>query len=104
MRIRSLDPSRNKFAFAWYDREPWELLRVLSVDPQDLDDTFEQWELAAIRAEAEFLAQGCQVQRFLVTAAELQAWCRASRRPLDRASRSKFVAERAHLQAQAGRN
>lgn len=97
MRIRSPTTLPQQIAFAWYDREQWELLRELSVDPEELNDSFDQWELTAIQAESEMLAKGFNVKRFPVIAKELVAWCQAKAHPLNRAARSKFVAERSQL-------
>lgn len=88
---------------AWYDREQWELLRQAAADPNDLDDSFDEWEINAVQVECELRLQGRQVERVPITAADLLAWCMASRRPVDRAARSEFAAELMRLHGSGGK-
>lgn len=80
-----------RIGFAWYDREQWERLRDLSVDPEDLDPSFDDWEASAIEAECELLANGHEVLRVRITAEGLSAWCKANKEPLNRAARAAYV-------------
>jgi hypothetical protein len=80
-------------AFAWYSREDWQQLWDAAPDREDLDASFDEWELAAVQAELEFQARGITVKRVHVDAAAFLAWCKERRRKPNRGSRSAFVSE-----------
>src|SRR5687768_11249788 len=92
-----------RIALAWYDREQWELLRDRSIDPEELDSSFDEWELNAVQAECELRARGIEVLRVPVTAQALSSWCKSRNRPLNRAARAAFVAHLFRLQSLGGK-
>lgn len=95
--------SPRRIGFAWYDRDNWERLREMSVDPEDLDSSFDEWEVSAIEAECELIALGQEVVRVPVTAEGLAAWCKATKRPLNRAARAAYVSQILTKQAPDGK-
>ena len=95
--------SNLRIGFAWYTRRDWEHLRDKSVDPEELDASFDEWEFSAIETECQFQAMGREVHRIAVTAEGLVAWCKANRRPLDRAARAAYVSHLMELHALGGK-
>ena len=88
-----LTTSYPPIAFAWYSRKDWEQLWQAAPDREDLDASFDEWELAAIEAELELKTSGASVTRVYVDASSFLAWCAKKRRPPDRASRTAYVSD-----------
>lgn len=81
----------SELVFAWYTRQDWERLRDAAPDRDELDDCFDDWELAALAAEQELRAKGIRVIRMKLDAEQFLRWCRKRRRRPDRASRTQFA-------------
>jgi hypothetical protein len=84
-------PRKMNVLLAWYTREAWEALRSVAPDKHALDDSFDEWELAAVEAECQLLAEGQAVSRVMIEPELFLAWCKAEGRLPDRAARSAFV-------------
>ena len=84
-------------AFAWYSRNDWLQLWEAAPDREDLDASFDEWELAAIEAELELKTRGAPVVRVYIDASSFLAWCAKKRRPPNRASRTAYVADVARV-------
>jgi len=79
---------------AWYLPEQWNKLKEISVDRDDLEDTYEEWLANAEQNVAKMSAAGVAVKKVLVEIAELEAWCRAKSLEVDGNSRAEFVANK----------
>jgi hypothetical protein len=97
MKLTSTQPP---VALAWYTREDWEHLWEVAPDRPELDESFDEWELAAVQAELELKAMGLSVTRVQVNAESFLEWCRHQRCAPTRGSRSAYVV--AVLQEQSG--
>ncbi|NTV87878.1 MAG: hypothetical protein HGA21_14200 [Burkholderiaceae bacterium] len=63
-----------------------------SVDPDRFENTYEEWLEMAEEALSDMKAAGLKVDRALINAEELLAWCIAHNKINSAASRSEFVA------------
>jgi len=77
----------------WYSREEWAKVRRNAVDPDRLEDTFEEWEAMAEDALNRLQAQDSTVTfcRVPISAAALARWCLAEGRQNDGAARAAFA-------------
>lgn len=79
---------------AWYRRDQWQKLLAASVDNEDLEDTFEDWEAGAAKKYQELRLAGKKVEKIEVDIDQLLSWCQQNKLPLTASSRARFVAER----------
>ena len=79
---------------AWYLPEQWNKLKEISVDRDDLENTYEEWLANAEQNVAKMSAAGVTVKKVIVQIAELESWCRAENLEVDGDSRAEFVANK----------
>jgi hypothetical protein len=84
-------PAGLKVGFAWFTREQWQRFTEVVDDPDELDDTFEQWERGALAALYKLESRGVSVRKVMVDVDTLVAWCRARGRRVDGAARADYV-------------
>jgi len=80
-----------KFAFCWFDKEQWELLA--KIDPDGVDDSYEQWRKNAVKSILELESRGLSVTKVLIRISELQKWCEEKNVEPNSRSRSEFAAK-----------
>ena len=78
---------------AWYRPEQWSLLRALSSDPEELEQTHGEWLAGATKTIKDLRKGGIEVKKMDVDVQELAAWCQREGRPLDGEARAMYVAE-----------
>jgi hypothetical protein len=76
---------------AWYRPEQWKLLREVSADVEDLEETHSEWIAEAIKTLAILKEQGVSVVKVDVDVEELVKWCFEKGVKIDGAVRSEFV-------------
>ena len=79
---------------AWYRINQWQRLRAVSIDADNLEDTYEEWLREAEQKVAEFGALGLRVEKVDVDVEQLIAWCNERGLKLDGGARSMYVTER----------
>ncbi|MBZ5535637.1 MAG: hypothetical protein LAO31_06745 [Acidobacteriia bacterium] len=88
----------------WYRPEQWERLRELAVDPEIIENTYEEWALMAEEKMGELLRAGIEVWKTPVAVEEFRAWCERQRLPLNGYARARFVAQKLHEMERQKRN
>ena len=76
----------------WFTIETWPELLKVAADRATLPDTFVEFEQIAGGKFDRLRAQGVPLQKVLISVAELTAWCRANRCPVDGPGRAAFAA------------
>ncbi|GMQ82617.1 MAG: hypothetical protein BMS9Abin05_2072 [Rhodothermia bacterium] len=76
---------------AWYRLEQWTLLKSISVDSAELEDTYQEWIEAAEQSLKQIRETGINARKVDVDVDELSDWCRTEGRPVDGSARSQFV-------------
>lgn len=79
-------------AIAWYQKDEWEKMKALSVDPDDLDDDYESWKINANTLIATLRESGVIAQKVSVKADRLLQWCQQQGKPLNGEARSGYAA------------
>jgi len=76
---------------AWYRPDQWTLLRAVSTDREELEETYEEWLGAASRQVRELQARGLQVRKIDVEVAALVRWCNSQGRAVDGEARAEYA-------------
>ena len=79
-----------KLSLCWYDKEQWELLA--QIDPDGVDDTYEEWRKSANEAISHIEANGQSVEKISINILELQKWCREKNVEPNSDARAEFAA------------
>lgn len=77
--------------FAWFDEVQWHLLTTVVPDRSELDDTFQEWEQAALQAMRTIELQGHVVKRVPIDVAALCSWCRERNLPVNGEARAQYA-------------
>jgi len=86
-------PEVTVYGVCWYKPEQWQRLREIVDDPDDIEDTHEEWKKGANKAISEFQSQGIQVKKVSINVEELLAWCNERGVPVNGESRSEYVTD-----------
>ena len=79
------------FGIAWYKSEQWELLKKISLDADQLENTYVEWLEFAQKKLLELQAMGYKFEKVEVDVGELLAWCNERSLPVNSDSRAEFV-------------
>ncbi len=79
---------------AWYSREQWSILKQVSVDAEELEDSYDEWEQNAEQAIQKFIAKGMRIRKVDVDVNELVKWCKNKGVSIDGAARSQYAVEK----------
>ena len=77
-------------AFCWFDKEQWQLLA--KIDPDGVDNSYEEWRKNANSAISKFETSGQKVVKISIKISDLQEWCRERGFEPNSKSRSEYVA------------
>ena len=75
----------------WYQREQWELLKECAVDPERLDDSYEEWKSGANGAIQDLQKRGIYPRKVSVRVSELIEWCNELGYELNGKARSEYA-------------
>ncbi len=84
------------FGYAWYRREQWDRLREISIDVEELEDTYDEWVGNAELSYNEYLDSGMKIHKIDVDVEELLIWSKAENLQIDGSARSRYVAMKVH--------
>ena len=76
---------------AWYRPEQWKLLREVSADVKNLEETHSEWMAEANKTLAILKQQGVAFVKVDVDVEELVKWCSEKGVKIDGAARSEFA-------------
>lgn len=79
---------------AWYKPDQWERLLAVSVDKDNLEETYEEWTLEAKRVIKELRRQGLNIVKVDVNIEELIDWCQQKNIPVNGEARSMYAAHK----------
>ncbi len=79
-----------EFALCWFDQEQWE--KLAQVDPDGVDDSYEEWKKGANKAISNFISNGQKVRKISIKTADLVKWCEEKGLSPNSSTRSEYVA------------
>ena len=77
-------------ALCWFDREQWEQLAL--VDPEGVDNSYEDWKKGANRAFSNLTANGQKLRKISIRTSDLIKWCQENDQEPNSSARSKYAA------------
>ena len=83
---------KTKVGIAWYKRDQWQLLLNVSVDRDELEATYTDWEKDAEKALKQLRQGGLEVVKVPVEIEELLDWCQSRNVPVNGNARSQYAA------------
>jgi hypothetical protein len=82
---------------AWYRPDQWALLRQVSSDSGDIEETYQEWERTAKQKLEELRRMGLRIEKIDVDVEEMVNWCKSLNLKIDGSSRARFAAEKIRL-------
>ncbi len=79
-----------EIALCWFDREQWEQLAL--VDPEGVDNSYEEWKQGANKAVSNFIANDQKLRKISINTAELVKWCQEKDQAPNSSARSEYAA------------
>lgn len=96
-----MESGSNVVHFAMYAPGDWEHLLSVSVDREDLHDSYFEWLQSAMTQMQKMKDAGIIVKRVVIDIEELLAWCSGRGVPCNGEARSLFTAKKAEEMDQA---
>lgn len=78
----------------WYRPEQWQLLREVSVDADELEETYAEWETGAAQAFDNAKNPGVLILKVDVDVEELLTWCHQQGVAVNANARAEFIAHK----------
>jgi hypothetical protein len=82
-----------KLAVAWYSEPAWHRLKTLVSDPDELDESYEEWLEAANDFMQQMKSRGETVEKVNVDPDTFIEWCRLLGKQPDRAARAEYATD-----------
>jgi hypothetical protein len=79
---------------AWYRRQDWQRLLEVSVDREELEESYDEWATAMPARMAEIEQAGFTPHKIDVAVDELISWCHHNGRVVDGPARADFAAHK----------
>jgi hypothetical protein len=89
-------PNLVRIGVGWYTPASYIELLAVSDDRSELSDSFEEWERHARKTLFVMRGEGHEPEQVFVNIAELVAWCRERKLPINGKSRADFVSNKLH--------
>ncbi|MHC4441404.1 MAG: hypothetical protein ACYTF1_12795 [Planctomycetota bacterium] len=86
-----MDKEQNVVGVAWYSSEQWDLLRSVSDDVDELEETYDDWIACAEKTTAQLEEQSIKIHKVHVDVDEIVEWCKENNKPVDAHARSEFT-------------
>ena len=77
---------------AWFSPAEWQKLKAIADDRDELDYSYNDWVESAEKILRDLASKGIAARKVETTIEELQRWCKARKRKLDRSARSEYAA------------
>ena len=83
------DKSAVQIAFCWFQEDEWTALK--KIDPDSMDNSYDEWLKGANKAINSFQTQGSVVKKVTIRVSDLIAWCNERSLNPDSQSRSQYA-------------
>ncbi len=82
------------FTIPWYEKEDWELIKKISEDSDEMENTFEEWYSKALSTKMFFEKEGFNVIQTLIKPDEILQWSKAKNCKIHASSRERYISEK----------
>ena len=80
-----------KIGVCWYKEEQWERLKEIVPNPEDIEDTYQQWRKDAENAISQLREKGMDVKKVSVDTEEMLLWANEHGHQLDGDARTQYA-------------
>jgi hypothetical protein len=79
------------FGIAWYRKDQWELLRMVSAKPETLEDTYEEWLINANKLKDNLEQLGITAKEVDIDINDVVLWCKSINNTINSKSITEYV-------------
>ncbi len=79
------------FGIAWYRKDQWELLRMVSDKPEILEDTYEEWLINANKLKDNLEQLGITAKEVDIDINDVVLWCKSINNTINSKSITEYV-------------
>ncbi len=79
------------FGIAWYRKDQWELLRMVSDKPEILEDTYEEWLINANKLKDNLEQLGITAKKVDIDINDVVLWCKSINNTINSKSITEYV-------------
>jgi hypothetical protein len=84
--------SKKVIGIAWYRKEQWILLRQTIENPNDIENTYEEWLDKAMELKRTIEASGLTTEEVDIDIPGVITWCKKNNKPINSNSISEYAA------------
>lgn len=86
--------NKKVIGIAWYRKEQWILLRQIIENPNDIENTYEEWLQNAMEFKKTIEASGLTIEEVDIDIPDVITWCKKINKPINSKSISEYVANK----------
>ena len=79
------------FGIAWYRKDQWDLLRIVSDKPETLEDTYEEWLINANKLKYNLERLGITAKEVDIDINDVVIWCKGVNNIVNSKSITEYV-------------
>jgi hypothetical protein len=79
------------FGIAWYRKDQWDLLRIVSDKPETLEDSYEEWLTNANKLKNNLEQLGITAKEIGIDINDVVVWCKSTNNTINSKSITEYV-------------
>jgi len=76
---------------AWYKKEQWFILRQVIENPNDIENTYEEWLNNAINLRKTLIDSGLTVEEVEIDIQDVKSWCKKDNKTINSKNITEYV-------------
>jgi len=76
---------------AWYKKEQWFILRQVIENPNDIENTYEEWLNNAINLRKTLIDSGLTVEEVEIDIQDVKSWCKKDNKTINSNNITEYV-------------
>ena len=83
--------SEKVIGIAWYKKEQWFILRQVIENPNDIENTYEEWLNNAINLRKTLIDSGLTVEEVEIDIQDVKSWCKKDNKTINSNNITEYV-------------
>ena len=83
--------SNKVIGIAWYKKEQWFILRQVIENPNDIENTYEEWLNNAINLKKTLIDSGLTVEEVEIDIQDVISWCKKDNKTINSKNITEYV-------------
>ena len=83
--------SEKVIGIAWYKKEQWFILRQVIENPNDIENTYEEWLNNAINLKKTLIDSGLTVEEVEIDIQDVISWCKKDNKTINSKNITEYV-------------